>query len=324
MSLTIVQVAYPFAPVSRDAAGGPEQILALLDEALTGLGHRSVVAAGMSAEAAWRDALLGDAAPTLALMRVLLAGMPAAELESGLRGLGGDRAARLRRVAASHLGGIASLERMVAAGARHGPAGLASIRDMFDRLVRISPEASVAAYSPGDPGLRDAATAEVAAWMRGRGLLAGRPDLLDFGCGIGRFCLAFAPEARTVLGLDLSPGMVEAARRRCAGQANIRIEAFSGEDLAGVPGGAFDLMLAADVFPYLVQAGWSVVVRHLGEASRVLRTGGSLVILNFDYGDADASLLPALASAAGFSLPVAGETPFRLWDAAAFVLRKKG
>jgi hypothetical protein len=48
------------------------------------------------------------------------------------------------------------------------------------------------------------------------------------------------------------------------------------------------------------------------------------VILNFDYGDADASLLPALASAAGFSLPVAGETPFRLWDAAAFVLWKKG
>jgi hypothetical protein len=217
LSLTIVQVAYPFAPVSRDAAGGPEQILALLDEALTGLGHRSVVAAGMSAEAAWRDALLGDAAPTLALMRVLLAGMPAAELESGLRGLGGDRAARLRRVAASHLGGVASLERMVAAGARHGPAGLDSIRDMFDRLVRISPEASVAAYSLGDPGLLDAATAEMAGWMRGRGLLAGQPDLLDFGCGIGRFCLALAPEARTVLGLDLSHrhggGRAEALRR---------------------------------------------------------------------------------------------------------------
>lgn len=45
MSLTIVQVAYPFAPVSRDAAGGAEQVLAQVDEALMRLGHRSVVVA---------------------------------------------------------------------------------------------------------------------------------------------------------------------------------------------------------------------------------------------------------------------------------------
>jgi SAM-dependent methyltransferase len=213
---------------------------------------------------------------------------------------------------------------MVAAGARHGPAGLDSTREMFDRLVRISPEASVAAYSLGDARLLDAATTEVVGWMRGRGLLGGRPDLLDLGCGIGRFCLALAPEVRSVLGLDLSPGMVEAARRRCAGHANIRIEACAGRDLAGVPDDAFDLVLAADVFPYLVQAGKDVVARHVMEASRVLRPGGSLVILNFSYGDAEEAALRAMAAGAGFSLALAGERPFRLWDAAAFVLRKGG
>ena len=36
--LTVLSVAYPFADVSRDAAGGSEQVLVALDEALSRLG----------------------------------------------------------------------------------------------------------------------------------------------------------------------------------------------------------------------------------------------------------------------------------------------
>jgi glycosyltransferase involved in cell wall biosynthesis len=43
--LTVLSVAYPFAPVSRDAVGGAEQVLARLDEALVREGHRSIVVA---------------------------------------------------------------------------------------------------------------------------------------------------------------------------------------------------------------------------------------------------------------------------------------
>ena len=43
--LTILNVAYPFAPVSLDAVGGAEQILAQLDYALTSAGHTSIVVA---------------------------------------------------------------------------------------------------------------------------------------------------------------------------------------------------------------------------------------------------------------------------------------
>lgn len=43
--LTILSVAYPFAPVSPDAVGGAEQVLAALDAALVRAGHRSVVLA---------------------------------------------------------------------------------------------------------------------------------------------------------------------------------------------------------------------------------------------------------------------------------------
>jgi glycosyltransferase involved in cell wall biosynthesis len=45
VGLTVVSVAYPFAPVSADAAGGAEQVLAQLDRALVAAGHRSIVVA---------------------------------------------------------------------------------------------------------------------------------------------------------------------------------------------------------------------------------------------------------------------------------------
>ncbi|HET9251705.1 MAG TPA: glycosyltransferase [Candidatus Eisenbacteria bacterium] len=44
-TLTVLLVAYPFAPVSRDAVGGAEQVVAALDRELTRGGHRSIVLA---------------------------------------------------------------------------------------------------------------------------------------------------------------------------------------------------------------------------------------------------------------------------------------
>lgn len=43
--LSILSIAYPFAPVQQDAVGGAEQILARLDRALVAAGHRSTVIA---------------------------------------------------------------------------------------------------------------------------------------------------------------------------------------------------------------------------------------------------------------------------------------
>ncbi|MCL2447848.1 MAG: glycosyltransferase family 4 protein [Polyangiaceae bacterium] len=43
--LTVVNVAYPFAPAGSDAVGGAEQVLSLVDEALVDAGNRSIVVA---------------------------------------------------------------------------------------------------------------------------------------------------------------------------------------------------------------------------------------------------------------------------------------
>lgn len=45
MSLTILSVAYPLTPVGKDAVGGSEQILWLMDDAIVRAGHRSLVVA---------------------------------------------------------------------------------------------------------------------------------------------------------------------------------------------------------------------------------------------------------------------------------------
>jgi glycosyltransferase involved in cell wall biosynthesis len=52
MTLTVLNVAYPFAPVGPDAVGGAEQILSALDRALVENGHRSIVVADAESQAA--------------------------------------------------------------------------------------------------------------------------------------------------------------------------------------------------------------------------------------------------------------------------------
>lgn len=45
MRLTVLSLAYPFAPVGENAVGGSEQVLSAIDRALVHAGHRSIVVA---------------------------------------------------------------------------------------------------------------------------------------------------------------------------------------------------------------------------------------------------------------------------------------
>ncbi len=192
----------------------------------------------------------------------------------------------------------------------------------YDLAVARSPEASVAAYSLGDAATLARGTAELVGWLEGAGVLPEGADVLDLGCGIGRVAAAMLPRARAVLGLDVSVGMVAEAGRRCP-DPRLRFAVTHGRDLAGVAAGAFDLVLGSDCFPYLVQAG--LAGAHVVGAARALRAGGALAVLNLSYrGDAAADLADARrwAGEAGLALERAGETPFTLWDASAWVFRK--
>jgi SAM-dependent methyltransferase len=203
---------------------------------------------------------------------------------------------------------------------------VAACRSFFDRAVRRGEEASVAAYSLGDPGLLAVATAEIVDVLDRWGLLGPERRTLEIGCGIGRMQAALAPRVAEAWGIDISPKMIEAARRRCRDLPNVRFSVGSGFDLAGLPDAGFDLVLAVDSFPYIHQAGPKVVEMHFQEVARVLRPGGDFMILNFSYRDdlvADRSEVRKLCRTAGFALLVAGDEPFKLWDGVAFHGRKE-
>lgn len=196
---------------------------------------------------------------------------------------------------------------------------------IFDRLAVQSPEASVALYSLGSPDLLTAATDEIVARMDEWALLGPDRDAVDLGCGIGRFLLALAPRLRCIAGLDISARMVAEAARRCRDVPTICVEQATGRDLATVPDLSADLVLAADVFPYLVQAGGGLAAKHVAEFARVLRPGGSVLILNYAYSknlDGQRRELADLASKVSLQIERNGSADFALWDGRTFLMRK--
>ena len=155
------------------------------------------------------------------------------------------------------------------------------VRSDFDRLAAL----------PDDPCDHNVHYHEV--------LLAALParcgDVLEVGCGSGAFTRKLAARAERVVGIDLAPRMIEAARARCAGLANVRLE-------------------VADATAWeLGAARWDAIVslatlHHLPAAETLarwrdaLRPGGALLVLDLV---ADGGLADRLRSAAALPCNVA-------------------
>ena len=145
------------------------------------------------------------------------------------------------------------------------------------------------------------------------------------GCGIGRLLLPIAAQVEEVVGIDVSPRMVEVARRRCAGEPRVAVRGCSGRDLADFADASRDLVYAVDSFPYVVQAGLPLAQALFAEIARVLAPGGRFALLGYSYrGDdaRDTDEVAALGRDAGLTVVVAGERPFTLWNALAFLLQR--
>lgn len=195
----------------------------------------------------------------------------------------------------------------------------------FDRAAELSKEASVALYSLGRRDLLEAASREVVERLREWQLLGSERRVLDIGCGLGRLLPLLAQHAALVVGLDIAPRMLEAASERCAGCPNVALVRGTGESLAPFADESFHLVLAVDVFPYLVACGGGLPAGHVSEAARVLMPGGSLVVMNYSYrGDdgVDSREVAELARKNGLSVQENGRRDLRLWDGLAFHLAK--
>ena len=104
-------------------------------------------------------------------------------------------------------------------------------------------------------------------------------DVLDAGCGTGLCAASLRPRARRLVGVDLSDGMLEHARAR-----GLYDELHAAElvgFLAARPG-AFDLVMAADVFCY-----FGVLDEAFAAAHAALRPGGRLAFTVEELGPDD-------------------------------------
>jgi ubiquinone/menaquinone biosynthesis C-methylase UbiE len=107
--------------------------------------------------------------------------------------------------------------------------------------------------------------------------------VLDLGTGTGVVALALAeryPEAE-VVGIDLSPGMVEEARQKLSPELAGRVR-FEVGDASGLacPDGAFDLVVLSNMIPFY------------DELARIVARGGTLVF-SFSRGPDTPIYVPA-------------------------------
>jgi len=205
-------------------------------------------------------------------------------------------------------------------------AGIAFARRLFDWSVQQHEESSVALYSLGNPAILAAATSEVVAALVQRGLLHEDTRVAELGCGIGRFLVALSSRVAHLQGLDLSPKMVDVARRRTAACAHVEVHVASGRDLQPIPDHDVDLVLAVDVFPYVVQAGQPLVAAMFADICRVLRPHGHLALFGYSYRGnpaEDARDIAVLANKHDLLIHTLGEPCPGLWQGRLYHLQKR-
>jgi SAM-dependent methyltransferase len=110
---------------------------------------------------------------------------------------------------------------------------------------------------------------EMADWRSG--------TILDLGCGTGFWLPVYAADAARVLGVEPDPALLGLASRRVAGESTVEVLTGSAEHLP-LPTSSVDVVHArfAYFFPPGVDAG-------LVESLRVLRPGGTLVVVDNDH-----------------------------------------
>ena len=126
-------------------------------------------------------------------------------------------------------------------------------------------------------------------------LSTGKESVLDVGCGNGLYIgeLYARGHAGTVIGMDLSPGMIDAAHARVSRTPFLRADA----EALPFPDESFDVVLAMHMLYHV-----SDRARGIAELRRVLRDGGTLlVVTNSDLHIRE--LDEIVVAAAGRSLP---------------------
>lgn len=106
-------------------------------------------------------------------------------------------------------------------------------------------------------------------------------SVVEFGCGYGTFTVAVAPRTKgSVIALDIEPAMVEMTRRKVRETGLRNVEVVLRDSVAEGTGLAEDSVSHAMLFNILHAEN---PLRLLREARRVLRPGGKVGIIHWNY-----------------------------------------
>jgi SAM-dependent methyltransferase len=94
---------------------------------------------------------------------------------------------------------------------------------------------------------------------------------VEIGSGLGRLCKPLAERFEEVIGLDISPEMVERARELVE-HPHIQFRVSSGSDLDNVADASADLVLSFTVFQHISDR--RIIATYVHEIGRILAPGG--------------------------------------------------
>jgi predicted TPR repeat methyltransferase len=150
----------------------------------------------------------------------------------------------------------------------------AYVRSLFDQYAPKFEAALVGDLGYRGPALLFKAVLSARAAM---GKAAFFERAIDLGCGTGLAASAFAKEVDEIIGIDLSPRMIERARLTGL-YAGLEVAEMV-QGLRSKPDASADLILAADAMVYLAD-----LAPVLQEARRVLVSGGLLAFTAETHG----------------------------------------
>ena len=104
--------------------------------------------------------------------------------------------------------------------------------------------------------------------------LKGDELVLDFGCGSGRFSYWIAPRVKKVVGLEITPTMIEVAEENRTAK-NVKFMVYDSVHFPVFPY-PFDLILSVWVLQYMEMER---LKRTVSELCRYLKPGGSLYFI---------------------------------------------
>lgn len=104
-------------------------------------------------------------------------------------------------------------------------------------------------------------------------------SVVDFGCGVGRLLVHFSPVAREVVGLDVSPSMLEEAKRNCDEFGVSNAQLLLSDDQLSTLSGRYDLIHSFIVFQHIPPERGRMIFRQM--LPRI--SAGGVGALHFSY-----------------------------------------